>query len=222
MREPRRTALALLWQLLGEAALDDEALPPVADLSPAERRILGRMLATGFNSPQTTSAGRLFDGMAALAGLHQRVSFEGQAAMSLEHAVDRATDDAYPLEISAGRPTAPEDDPELLEIDWRPLVAAAAADVRAGAAPGIIAARFHNALAGAIVELARRVGEPRVALSGGCFQNRLLTGAVLKGLEAAGLEVLLHRQVPANDGGISLGQVAVAAARLERGPSEEE
>ncbi len=222
VREPRRTALSLLWQIGGEAALDDDALPPLRGLSSGDRRLLGRMLATGFNSPTTTSAGRLFDGMAALAGLDQRVSFEGQAAMALEHVADPSVDDAYPFTVAAAEPAAPEDDPGLLEIDWRPLVSAALEDARRGAAAGIIAARFHNALAGAIVELARRVGESRVALSGGCFQNRLLTEATRRVLEPAGFEVLLQRQVPANDGGISLGQIAVATALLERETSKEE
>jgi hydrogenase maturation protein HypF len=216
VREPWRTALSLAWQVAGEEALGDATLAPSRDLSATERGLLARMLATGFNSPLTSSAGRLFDGVAALAGLHQRVSFEGQAAIGLEHVADRSPADAYPFAVSAGRPTAPEDHPDLLEIDWRPLISAALADIRAGAATGIIAARFHNALAGAVVELARRVGEPRVALSGGCFQNRLLTAATRAGLAAAGFEVLLHRRVPANDGGISLGQVAVAAAMLQR------
>ena len=216
VREPRRTALSLLWQTVGEEALDDDSLPPLAGLPAKDRRLLGRMLHTGFNSPVTSSAGRLFDGLAALAGISQKVSFEGQAAMSLEHVADASVTDAYPFEIAAGEPTAPEDDPRILEIDWRPLIAAALEDARRGVETGIIAARFHNALAGAIVDLARRIGEPRVALSGGCFQNRLLTRAALAGLEAAGLETLLHRRVPANDGGISLGQVAVAAERIER------
>jgi hydrogenase maturation protein HypF len=216
VREPRRTALSLLWQLGGDEALEDESLAPAKELPAGDRRLLGRMLESGFNSPWTTSAGRLFDAVAALAGLRQKVSFEGQAAMGLEHVADLSVGDAYPFEIVAGEATAPEDDAQLLEIDWRPLVAAVADDARSGAGAGIIAARFHNALAGAIVELAVRVGEPRVALSGGCFQNRMLTGAVMRGLEAAGLETLLHRQVPANDGGISLGQIAVAMARLER------
>jgi hydrogenase maturation protein HypF len=219
VREPWRSALSLLWQVAGEEALEDGSLPPTAELSPSDRRLLARMLATGFNSPVTTSAGRLFDGVAALAGLHQRVGFEGQAAMALEHAADRSVGGAYPFAITAGEPSAPEDDAGLLEIDWRPLVAAALEDVRSAVAPAVVAARFHNALAATLVELARRIGEPRVALTGGCFQNRLLTSRAQRGLEAAGFEVLLHRQVPANDGGISLGQVAVAAALLEGGAS---
>ncbi|MFQ5350855.1 MAG: Sua5/YciO/YrdC/YwlC family protein, partial [Thermoanaerobaculia bacterium] len=222
VREPRRTSLSLLWQIAGEAALGEDRLAPIEDLSPTERKLVIRMLETGFRSPITSSAGRLFDGLAALTGLAQRVTFEGQAAMALEHVADPSVKDAYPFVVAAGDPSAPEDDAELQEIDWRPLVSAALDDIRRGTATGIIAARFHNALAAAVVELARRVGEPRVALSGGCFQNRLLTAAALRGLEAAGFEVLLHRQVPANDGGISLGQVAVAAARLRGETNQEE
>ena len=163
VREPRRTALALLWQLDGEAALSDERLAPVEGLAPSDRRLLTRMLVTGFHSPLTTSAGRLFDGLAALLGLHQRASFEGQAAIALEHTADPSVGDAYPFVIDGGSPTAPEDAAEVLEIDWRPLVSEALADLRRAVEPGIIAARFHNALIGAVVELARRVGEPRVA-----------------------------------------------------------
>ena len=96
------------------------------------------------------------------------------------------------------------------------MVEAILADLRAGVEQGIIAARFHNALVDAIIAVARSVGQPRVALTGGCFQNRLLTERVADQLERAGFEVLLHRLVPPNDGGISLGQIAVAAARLGR------
>ena len=221
VREPRRAALSLLWQTAGEKALDDDELPPLRHLSSTDRRLLIRMLSTGFNSPITTSAGRLFDGMAALVGINQRVSFEGQAAMALEYVATSSIDGAYPFAISAAEPSAPQDDPGLLEVDWRPMVSAAVEDLRAGTVTGTIAAKFHNTLASAIVELARRVGAPRVALTGGCFQNRLLSAAALRGLERAGFEVLLHRRVPANDGGISLGQIAVAAARLEQETSEE-
>ncbi len=216
VREPRRTALSLVWQAEGEAALGDEALSSAAELSAADRGLLARMIETGFNSPLTSSAGRLFDGIASLVGLYHRVGFEGQAAMALEHLADPAVADGYPVELAAAEPSAPEDDPGLIEIDWRPLVAAVLEEVRRGVSPGRIAARFHNALAAAVVALAKRIGEPRVALTGGCFQNRRLTATVVRGLEAAGLEPLLHRQVPANDGGISLGQIAVAAARLEQ------
>jgi hydrogenase maturation protein HypF len=217
VREPRRVALALLWELFGEAALDYSDLPPVRAFPPTERRLLAHMLRRGFNAPITTSAGRLFDGIAALLGLHQQVSFEGQAAIALEFLTDPATDAAYPLPVV---PPSSEPPGTVLVLDWGPLVEAVLADLRHAEKPGMIAAKFHNALTDAIVAVARHVAEPRVALSGGCFQNRLLTERTAQRLEAAGFEVLLHRQVPPNDGGISLGQVAVAAAWLERGTTK--
>jgi hydrogenase maturation protein HypF len=111
-----------------------------------------------------------------------------------------------------------------LELDWRPLLEAILADLARGVARDRIARRFHRGLAEAIAAAAAAVGEERVALTGGCFQNRRLTEAAARRLERAGHRVLLHRAVPPNDGGIALGQVMVAAARLEQGtiPSEEE
>jgi len=221
VRQPRRVAAALLWELLGPAALERDDLPPVAALAPAERRVLARMLETGWNAPITTSAGRLFDGVAALLGLHQTVSFEGQAAMALEHLAERAgvedtceAADAYPLTLTRTFACSPA---ASLELDWRPLLEAVLADLGRGAPPETIARRFHAGLARAIAAAAGAVGEERVALTGGCFQNRLLTESAAALLARAGHRVLLHRAVPPNDGGIALGQVAVAAARLERG-----
>jgi hydrogenase maturation protein HypF len=203
IHEPRRVALALLWELYGEAALERDDLAPVRSFRPAERQLLAQMLGRGVNSPVTTSAGRLFDGIAALIGLHQRVSFEGQAAMALEFAADPTVYKAYPMPLADAL------------LDWQPLVEAALEDLRRGVSPGVIAARFHNALVEALLAVATMVGEKRVALTGGCFQNRLLTERAAQRLSRAGFDVLLHRQVPPNDGGISLGQVAVAAARLD-------
>ncbi len=206
IKEPRRAALALLWELYGEAALEQEDLAPMQSFRPTERRLLTQMLKKGINSPVTTSAGRLFDGIAALLGLHQEVTFEGQAAMALEFAADETEGGAYPFAI--GTNTSP------LILDWQPLVEAVLADLRRGVSSAIMAARFHNALVEAALVVAQEIGERRIALSGGCFQNRLLTERLTQRLRDHGLEVLLHRQVPPNDGGISLGQVAVAAARL--------
>jgi hydrogenase maturation protein HypF len=226
IKEPCRVALALLWELVGEAALDREDLAPIRAQRPAERRVLAHMLERGFNAPVTTSAGRLFDAVAALLDLHQQVSFEGQAAMALEFVADAGVKDVYPFPIITptddGRPTTDE---TLLTavggrrsfvLDWQPLLEALLDDLRRGVKPGIIAGCFHNALVEAILGVAQAVGERRVALTGGCFQNRLLTERAAQRLSQAGFEVLLHRQVPPNDGGISLGQVVVAAARLER------
>jgi hydrogenase maturation protein HypF len=208
IHEPARTALALLWEMYGEAGLAQADLAPVGAYTAAERRLFGQMLGRGVNAPLTTSAGRLFDGVAALVGLHQCVNFEGQAAMALEFAIDPAAEDAYPLELLAG---------DGLILDWRPLLEALLGDLRRSVPAGIMAARFHNALVEGAVSVAQRVGQARVVLSGGCFQNRYLTEHLARRLQVAGFEVLLHRQVPPNDGCISLGQVAVAAARLKKG-----
>jgi len=211
VKEPRRVALALLWELYGDEALSMTHLSPIADFTPTERRLLGQMLTKKINCPVTTSAGRLFDGVAALIGLQQRVTFEGQAAIALEFAADPTETGIYPLDIlAANAPALP------FELDWGPLIEAILRDLGQGIEPGIIAAKFHNGLVEVIVTAARRIGEPRVVLSGGCFQNRRLTEQAHRRLSQSGFEVLLHRQVPPNDGGISLGQTAVAAARLSQ------
>ncbi|MCP3962368.1 MAG: carbamoyltransferase HypF [bacterium] len=219
IKEPRRSSLALLWDLWGEDVLNRRELNTIAAFTGSEPRVLVGLLERGFRAPVTTSAGRLFDAVASLLGLHQRTRFEGQAAMALEFVADQDVDDAYPLPLEAGEPTR--------QLDWRPLVEAILEDWRRGTDAGIISARFHNALADAVVTVARETVmretvtretvEPRVALTGGCFQNRLLTERTAQRLRRAGFEVLLQRQVPANDGGISLGQVAIAAAWLAAG-----
>jgi hydrogenase maturation protein HypF len=209
VREPRRAALALLWALAGPAALEQDELAAVRSFSLSERRLLGTMLERGANAPLTTSIGRLFDAVAALAGLGLRARFEGEAAMRLEAAVDRSERGAYPLPISSAG-----DSGAAAVLDWEGMVEDIVLDVRRGGAPGLVSARFHNALIRAMVAVAERVGHERVALSGGCFQNRILAERGSAALRDAGFTVHVHREVPPNDGGISLGQVAVAAARL--------
>ena len=225
MREPRRIALALLHQLEGAGALARRDIPAIATFQPAESAALGRMLESGWNAPWTSSMGRLFDGVAALVGvggsdgLGARVSFEAEAAMALEFAADPLERGSYPLPLVATRPPAglapgQEASATLLELDWRPLVAALLADRARGEPDARIAARFHQTLADAALSVAKAAGLERVALSGGCFQNRLLSERLAGSLRAAGFTVLLHRAVPPNDGGIALGQIAVAAARF--------
>jgi hydrogenase maturation protein HypF len=214
IREPRRAALGLLWELLGEQALARGDLPAIASFSEEERAVLGRMMARGVNAPWTTSAGRLFDGVAALIGLHPRASHEGQAAVALEFEASPPERGTCALDVSpGGAPSSAGGRPPWI-VDWRPMVNEVIADLARGTARGVIAARFHNTLVEAIVTVARKVGEPRVALTGGCFQNRLLTERALARLRASGHEVLVHQRVPPNDGGLSLGQAAVAAAEI--------
>ena len=209
VKEPRRSALALLFELFGEAALGRDDLAPVASFSGAERTLLARMLTTATHSPVTTSAGRLFDAVAALVGLHPRAGFEGQAAMALEALADLDERGAYPFPLF---PSPSPGAPALL--DWEPLLLALLEDGTRGVEVSLRSARFHNALVDGIAAVARLAGSPRVALSGGCFQNRFLLARTRERLAAEGFEVLTHRIVPPNDGGIALGQVIIAAARI--------
>jgi len=212
VRAPRRVAFALMWELAGEAVADWEHLAPIRSMRPLERQVLARMMAQGINTPVTSSIGRLFDAVAALLDLHQEVTFEGQAAMALEFIADPSEPSAYPLPIV----TMPGGDSSPLVLDWAPLLEAALHDLRRGEDRGKISARFHNALIQAIARVAQEIGLSQVALTGGCFQNHLLTERTVQALEEKGFAVLTHRQVPPNDGGISLGQVLIGAAHLER------
>jgi hydrogenase maturation protein HypF len=213
IREPCRTAFSLLWEIDPELALERLHLAPLHAFRPQDRNLLARLLERRINTPLTSSVGRLFDAVASLIGLSQRTTFEGQAAMSLEHIADAGVQEAYPLPMELP-PVAPASRTSPLVLDWQPLVAALLIDLRRGISAAVMAARFHNALVEAIVSVARTIGTSRVALSGGCFQNRLLTERAVQRLTQAGYRVLLHRQVPPNDGGISVGQVMVAAARI--------
>ena len=163
----------------------------------------------GVNSPPTSSAGRLFDAVSSLLGLCDAVTYEGQAAIELEHAADLTEGGSYPVPVS--------DDP-LARVEVAHLVRAVVEDLAAGTAAQVIAARFHNALADVVLEVCRRLrdlhGLSTVALSGGVFQNALLVHRCLDRLEGDGFTALTHRHVPPNDGGISLGQAAVATAVL--------
>jgi hydrogenase maturation protein HypF len=209
IKEPRRSALGLLFAAFGERAFASDELPPLKNFSPAELGTLKTMLQRKVNSPLTSSAGRVFDAVSSLAGLRQQVRFEGQAAMELEFAVEGVrTDEAYPIELSPpNRLAAP------WIVDWAPLLDSVLGDLRRGVRLGLISARFHNALVEAIVMVARQAGHSPVALSGGCFQNRYLTERAIRRLEEEGFRPYWHQRVPPNDGGIALGQVLAAIRR---------
>lgn len=201
VRRPYRMALAHLWA----AGLPwDADLPPVAVCPENERRVLAHQLQTGLGSVPTSSMGRLFDAVAALAGVCELADFEAQAAIELE-GLSRGMDcgaTAYTFEVSgSGEPRV---------IDPAPVLAAVVADRRAGVPAGVIGARFHHAVAGLIVGLAQDdAGAHTVALSGGVFQNALLLHTTLDLLHAGGFSVITHRRVPPNDGGLALGQLLV-------------
>jgi hydrogenase maturation protein HypF len=197
-REPWRMACA--WLV---AAGDHEpAIPPaLRDAVDGERwRAVAHMARTGFAAPQTTSAGRLFDAVAALCGVRAVNRYEGQAAIELEAAAEAAERGAYAMD----------------GLDARGAIAAVAADAAAGATAGVVSARFHRGLARATAEActtaARHAGAGTVVLGGGVFHNALLTGQTTALLEREGLRVLTAQQLPAGDGAIAFGQAAVAAA----------
>ncbi|HVO52098.1 MAG TPA: carbamoyltransferase HypF [Thermoanaerobaculia bacterium] len=217
VKEPRRIALAILLELLGEGALGREDLECVRSFSRSEREVLAKMASSGLNAPVTTSAGRLFDAVASLLGIAQKSSFEGQSAMALEAAAFEAWGEVAP---GAAQPLAGQirlvisSDGSAI-LDWEPLLSYLLRKSSPGVSSSLLAAEFHAALADGIAAAAAHVGAPRVALTGGCFQNKLLTELAAARLRAAGFEVLLHGAVPPNDGGIGLGQVLVAAERLK-------
>lgn len=203
IKKPARSALALLWSL----GLDwDETLAPVAEFCVEERSILRAQLEKKINSPLTSSMGRLFDAAAALAGVRQKVNYEGQAAIEFEALLDPAEAGKYPFGL------------EQDEIRLGAMLAALLADVRRGVQPSKISARFHNGLAGMAGEACLRIrsetGLAEVALSGGVWQNITLLQKTIRLLTNTGFKVYIQQEVPPNDGGLSLGQAAIAAARL--------
>jgi hydrogenase maturation protein HypF len=205
IRQPWRMAASYLT-----AAYPDG--PPaglaVTDRNEAAWATIVSMARRQVNSPLTSSAGRLFDAVAAILGVRDAINYEGQAAIELEQLADVAEDEAYPAAISDGAP---------LVVVGADLVRAAAEELAAGVSRPVIAARFHNGVATAIgrscLALRDRHGLDTVALSGGVFQNLLLTDRVATLLAGDGFRVLTHHAVPCNDGGISLGQAVIAAAQ---------
>lgn len=209
MREPRRSALGLLYEPFGDRAFEESAFLIVFNAE--ERRILKTMLKSGLNAPLTSSVGRLFDAVASLLGLRQTSRFEGEAAMALEFACEGIeTEEAYPFRIlECGTPKAP------LIIDWAPLIEAILGELEHSRPTGEIAVLFHNTLSEIIVSVARRIGEEKVVLTGGCFQNKVLTERAMMRLSAEGFQPYRHQQIPPNDGGLAVGQI-LAALRIDQ------
>jgi hydrogenase maturation protein HypF len=208
-------AIAEPWRMAAAWLTDMNArLPPAfADIAQPRWNMVARMSINGMGSPFTSSAGRLFDAVAALCGVRLEVSYEGQAAIEFEALADRAAVDPYPLEL--------EHRGLAIALDVRPTILAVLDDLDAGVAVSTISARFHAGLARATVEaivlVAGRQDLDLAVLAGGVFQNKLLLELTAAGLEQAGLRVLVPERLPPNDGQIAFGQVAVAAARLAAG-----
>ncbi len=211
VRRPAKMAVSYLYAAFGnryEALAHDLGL----EFSSLEGRILARQLASGLNAPLTTSAGRLFDAVAAALGVCRQRTYEGQPALELEMAADPKETGLYPLPLVQGN--------GVLVLDTVALFRRVVEERLAGKSNAIISARFHNSLIAGLAEICKvlrgRTGLNLVALSGGVFQNGLLVAGLKNRLEWLGFEVLTHKSVPPNDGGIALGQAAVAAARLQR------
>lgn len=212
-KRPSRIALGLLWQL----GLDwDEHLPPAQNLCSEERMALRVQLERSLNTPMTSSMGRLFDAVAALAGGRQAVNYEGQAAIEFEALADEAERGSYSF-CNDQAETGAE---PCRSIELRTAIESIANDALAGVSIPTISAKFHNGIAEMVGQICRvqreKTGINTVALSGGVWQNMVLLRRTLEILRADHFEILIHRQVPTNDGGLALGQAAIAAWKLKK------
>jgi hydrogenase maturation protein HypF len=205
IREPRRSALGVLYELYGDTLVHEGPdLAPLQSFPKHKLKLLHTMLHKNLNSPITSSAGRLFDAVASIIGLRQIGRFEGQAAMELEFALHEIeTNESYEFALSE----------EIL--DWESMLLSIVNNVRDGVPVGKIAAKFHNTLVEMIVAVAQRVREERVVLTGGCFQNKYLTERAITRLRDEGFRPYWHQRIPPNDGGIALGQIVAASSVKE-------
>jgi len=209
IKKPYRMALSYLYAIFGES-LDELSF---CQRFPAEEvRVVKRLLESGFNSPMVSSMGRLFDAVSSLLQIRDEITFEGQAALALEMAVEEGWNGHYEYGLQR--------EPEGTIIDPIPLISGIIKDLQEGVSAARIATSFHNTAAHFLLEVAERMAKEtslnRVILSGGVFQNVYLLERLRKGLMKAGLTPIFHQRVPPNDGGIALGQVAIANARLAR------
>ncbi len=213
IREPWRMAISYLIDAFGED-FRNLGVPLTALGDDRRCDVIRRMVRAGVNAPLTSSLGRLFDGVAAMAGLGERVSFEGQAAMTLEMVADMDGNEIYDFTWERG-----DGSPSVFRIPPAPIVRGVVDDLAAGVPPSLVSGRFHRTLircfADLCGEIRRETGIDRVAMSGGAFQNAILLTGLISALEARGLTPITHCQVPANDGGISLGQAVVAGVRAQ-------
>jgi hydrogenase maturation protein HypF len=209
IKKPYRTALGYILALLGESALDNRPGFP-GKIDAAERELVRKQVASNLNSPLTSSMGRLFDAVSAMAGICSTIDYEAQAAIGMEMAAYSASGEegSYPFSLTGGDGYS--------TIMLHELIAAVLDDLqKGGVLSATMAMRFHNTVAAmtrdVCVKIRGESGLNSVALSGGCFQNRLLLTRVTGLLDKSGFDVLTHKDVPANDGGVSLGQAVIAA-----------
>ena len=221
VKEPRRTALALLYEVFGEEIFDRNDLPPIQSFSPYELSVLKQMLNQKIHAPLTSSAGRLFDAVSAILGLCQKSRFEAQAAMQLEFALEGVqTEEFYYFRMTSASyrtrslPSGNARYPKYV-IDWAPMIRGIVADQESKVSAGLISAKFHNTLVEMLVAIAERSNQTKVILSGGCFQNKYLLERSIAKLHEKGFQPYWHQHIPPNDGGIALGQIVAAAREWE-------
>ncbi len=217
IKEPCRTALGVLYELFGKSLFDRDDVIPLNTFSHQNLLVLRQMFDKNFNAPLTSSVGRLFDAVASIIGVRQKMSFEGQAAMELEFLTASVeTNDCYPFSINNCQFSISADGDKQLAIgnwqleiiiDWSPMIHRILEDLKIGTQIEVISTKFHNTLTEIIVEVARKIGEERIVLTGGCFQNKYLTERTASRLSAEGFKPYWHQRVPPNDGGIVLGQI---------------
>ena len=208
VREPRRSALGMLYEYCGDALLAMEDVSTIRAFSERDLKVMLQLLAKKVNTPLTSSVGRMFDAVASLLDLHQQSSFEGQAAMSVEFlSHGEQINDTYPFVLQA----AVDDVSDSDVVDWGPMLELLLEDLRAQESVARVATRFQNTLVEMIVAVALKVGLTQVTLSGGCFLNKYLTERAVRRLKQEGFQPYWHRRVPPHDGGLSLGQVVVAS-----------
>ncbi|MBE0570134.1 MAG: carbamoyltransferase HypF [Ignavibacteriaceae bacterium] len=199
IKEPRRSLTGILFEIGGVSFVNEFSDLIENKFTLAEIGILLNMLSKKINSPVTSSAGRLFDAVSSLLGICDRTNYEGQAAMMLEFAADLNEKGCYPFEIKES---------DKLIIDWQPIIISMINDLRKDINSSAISTKFHNTLAKVILEIVKRSELNKVVLSGGCFQNALLTERTINLLQENKYKVYWHQRIPPNDGGISLGQIA--------------
>jgi hydrogenase maturation protein HypF len=210
VKEPWRMALSYLHRAYGERVFF-ECPFFLERLEKRKLNLVVSMIEKGINSPLTSSAGRLFDAVASILEIRDEITFEGEAAIELEMRSALGEDGHYPFDIVDG---------EVAQIDTRPLIKKVVEDLKGGVSVSVISSKFHNTVKEIIITVAKRIrdreGLERVALSGGVFQNFLLLNSAVQGLEKEGFSVWTNQRVPPNDGGISLGQAAVAMEKLKK------
>lgn len=201
-REPRRAALGLLYEIFGAEVFAKTQLAPIKAFTEKEKQLLQQALEKRLHAPQTSSVGRLFDAIASLLDIYQLITFEGQAAMQLEFCANSVlTTDYYPFTL---------DKQNHVIIDWEPMIRQILIDTARQTSTSLIATKFHNTLVEIIAAIVIKSGHTMIVLTGGCFQNRYLTEAVIKRMALANIDAYWHQRVPPNDGSIALGQLVIA------------